>query len=93
MKVDSPCINICQIDETKSFCIGCSRTIKEISEWSTYNDKQKKKILNLLLERKKGGFYLIFYFYSLYLVKFTQKVYGWESGLLQINGNQNLQLS
>ena len=53
MKVDSPCINICQIDETNSFCIGCSRTIKEISEWSTYNDKQKKKILNLLLERKK----------------------------------------
>ena len=53
MKVDSPCINICQIDETKSFCIGCSRTIKEISEWSTYNDKQKKKILNLLQERKK----------------------------------------
>ena len=53
MMVESPCIDKCQIDEKKSFCIGCSRTIKEISEWSTYDDKQKQKIINLLLERKK----------------------------------------
>ena len=26
----SPCINECKLDDTKSYCIGCRRTIEEI---------------------------------------------------------------
>ena len=44
MKVDSPCINVCQIDEKKSYCTGCLRTLEEISNWQSYSEKKKKYI-------------------------------------------------
>lgn len=43
MKVESPCIQICTIvDDT---CIGCHRTLDEISEWLSATDERKKEIL------------------------------------------------
>ena len=63
MTTESPCINIYQIDEKTHYCLGCFRSIKEISEWSTYNEIQKKKILKLISERKDEIFILNFYFY------------------------------
>ena len=45
MKVDSPCINVCQIDEKKSYCTGCLRTLEEISNWQSYSEKKKKNII------------------------------------------------
>ena len=53
MTVDSPCVEKCQIDEKNLYCIGCFRTIEEISAWSSYSDKRKKMILKLISERKK----------------------------------------
>jgi len=41
----SPCINICKLDETSSFCTGCLRTREEISVWSTATSAQKTQIL------------------------------------------------
>lgn len=29
----SPCINVCELDEALAMCIGCGRTIEEISKW------------------------------------------------------------
>ena len=31
----SPCVGICQIDESLGFCIGCARTRAEIAAWTT----------------------------------------------------------
>ena len=50
--VKSPCISICAIDHNVDFCIGCKRTIKEISNWSNLSDVEKKKILLKTLDRK-----------------------------------------
>jgi predicted Fe-S protein YdhL (DUF1289 family) len=33
--IASPCIGICQIDESLGFCIGCARTRAEIADWTT----------------------------------------------------------
>ena len=52
MKVDSPCINVCQIDEKKSCCTGCLRTLEEISNWQSYSEKKKKYIIKLLSSRR-----------------------------------------
>ena len=52
MKVDSPCINVCQIDEKKSYCTGCLRTLEEISNWQSYSEKKKKCIIKLLSSRR-----------------------------------------
>lgn len=28
----SPCIKVCKLDSTKTYCIGCNRTLKQIKE-------------------------------------------------------------
>ena len=43
--IESPCINICELDPNTDLCLGCNRTIEEITNWSTMNDSNKKKIL------------------------------------------------
>lgn len=43
--VESPCIAVCKIDYESGYCIGCNRTIEEITNWGSFNDSQKKKIL------------------------------------------------
>ena len=53
MKLESPCIGKCQIDEKTSYCLGCFRTIEEISAWASYSYKEKENILKLLSKRKK----------------------------------------
>ena len=45
----SPCINVCKIDPKTNVCMGCGRSIKEISDWTNMNDKKKE---NLLLKLK-----------------------------------------
>jgi predicted Fe-S protein YdhL (DUF1289 family) len=43
--VKSPCVAVCKIDYESGYCIGCNRTIEEITNWSILSDQQKKKIL------------------------------------------------
>ena len=43
--VESPCIAVCKIDYESGYCVGCNRTIEEITNWSSFNDSQKKKVL------------------------------------------------
>ena len=50
--VRSPCAKICAIDHNVGFCIGCKRTIEEITSWTNLSDVKKKKILLKLQDRK-----------------------------------------
>ena len=43
--IKSPCVNVCKIDYESGYCIGCNRTIEEITNWSVFKDSQKRKIL------------------------------------------------
>jgi uncharacterized protein len=45
--VQSPCIDICRLD-AQGLCIGCRRTIGEISEWSRATDARRRQILSEL---------------------------------------------
>lgn len=42
--VPSPCIDICRLDR-QGLCIGCHRTIDEISEWSRASEARRREIL------------------------------------------------
>ncbi|MDC0215472.1 DUF1289 domain-containing protein [Candidatus Pelagibacter sp.] len=44
-KIISPCEGICSINKKSNFCIGCGRTIEQISKWSNFNETKKKKII------------------------------------------------
>jgi predicted Fe-S protein YdhL (DUF1289 family) len=49
--VQSPCINVCRIK--CDICIGCGRTLEQISSWLLYTDEQKSKIIEEINGRKK----------------------------------------
>lgn len=44
MTVASPCIKICEIDRHTQACIGCGRTLAEITIWPQASDEQKQQI-------------------------------------------------
>jgi hypothetical protein len=46
----SPCIDICRLD-AQGLCIGCRRTIGEISEWSRASESRRREILRGLAAR------------------------------------------
>jgi predicted Fe-S protein YdhL (DUF1289 family) len=47
----SPCINICSIDTPSGFCVGCGRTIEEITGWRAFSDHERQDIMTLLPAR------------------------------------------
>jgi len=34
-RIQSPCVNICEMDAASGLCLGCARTIDEIAGWSS----------------------------------------------------------
>ena len=52
-EVDSPCIKLCIIHQEKKLCIGCYRTINEISKWSELGHKIRNQIMRELPDREK----------------------------------------
>ena len=52
---ESPCIDVCKIDPESGLCIGCKRTIKEISSWGYLNIDRKKSIIRKIkIDNLKG---------------------------------------
>tara|TARA_B100000902_G_C26845378_1_gene685465 strand:- start:432 stop:602 length:171 start_codon:yes stop_codon:yes gene_type:complete len=49
--IKSPCIKICQIDYKLGLCLGCKRSLDEISQWTNFTDIEKNKILKELNQR------------------------------------------
>jgi hypothetical protein len=50
--VPSPCIDVCRIDAGTGWCEGCSRTIEEIAQWSALDADAKRRVWDLLLQRR-----------------------------------------
>ena len=42
-EIDTPCIDICSIDRDSGECIGCDRTVEEVSNWANFNNLKKNK--------------------------------------------------
>lgn len=43
----SPCIQVCKIGQNR-ICIGCGRTVDEITEWTSYTHEQRMEIMRRL---------------------------------------------
>ncbi|MBN9670264.1 DUF1289 domain-containing protein [Labrenzia aggregata] len=48
----SPCVNICQIEQTSGLCTGCLRTLDEIAGWSGFSDAKRNEVLADLNRRR-----------------------------------------
>lgn len=60
-EVESPCIKLCTVHPTERICVGCYRTIDEISQWSRLSPAERSTIMAELparaprLAKRRGG--------------------------------------
>ncbi len=43
-KIESPCVRNCCLDE-KDICLGCFRSLTEITQWTTADEVTRKEFL------------------------------------------------
>ncbi|MFP6848103.1 MAG: DUF1289 domain-containing protein [Pseudomonas sp.] len=51
--VASPCVHVCALDED-DICIGCQRTVAEITRWSLMDNTERRDVLVLCHSRAKA---------------------------------------
>jgi prolyl-tRNA editing enzyme YbaK/EbsC (Cys-tRNA(Pro) deacylase)/predicted Fe-S protein YdhL (DUF1289 family) len=51
---NSPCVNTCRIDPDTGYCIGCARTIPEITVWSRLSAAEREPIWLALPSRRSA---------------------------------------
>ena len=42
--IESPCVKVCALDATRTYCVGCFRTRNEIARWRDASDDEKRRI-------------------------------------------------
>jgi predicted Fe-S protein YdhL (DUF1289 family) len=52
MIIQSPCINVCKMDEASGLCSGCFRTIDEIERWSVMQEDDRRRVMQALPSRR-----------------------------------------
>lgn len=50
--IETPCIKVCKVCPMTRMCIGCYRTISEITDWAFASDEMKSQIKQRCQERK-----------------------------------------
>lgn len=50
--VESPCVRNCCLNE-EDVCLGCGRSLQEITRWSVSSNADKQKTLDTAIERKR----------------------------------------
>jgi predicted Fe-S protein YdhL (DUF1289 family) len=48
MAIASPCTRICTLDPASDLCIGCGRTLAEITRWGSLSDEERQRIMATL---------------------------------------------
>jgi uncharacterized protein len=43
--IETPCILVCTVDPTSRRCVGCGRTLDEISGWIGFSAEQRARIM------------------------------------------------
>jgi uncharacterized protein len=60
-EVQSPCVKLCVVHPEARLCVGCLRSIDEISRWSSMTPAERAAIMAALparapqLARRRGG--------------------------------------
>ena len=54
--IQSPCVNVCQMNPFTGLCRGCFRTLDEIAGWLDFSSAQRLEVLKRLEKRRPGHF-------------------------------------
>ena len=52
--VASPCVSICALDDD-DICIGCQRSVAEITRWVSMDNDERRAVLRLCAERLRAS--------------------------------------
>ena len=44
--IETPCVSICAVEN--GTCIGCGRTVEEVTKWLDYTDNERKIVMERL---------------------------------------------
>jgi len=50
----SPCVNVCALDDA-DICIGCQRSVDEITRWSRMDNAERRAVLGRCVERARAN--------------------------------------
>lgn len=53
--METPCVEICEIDDRSGLCIGCFRSLEEIAVWSGLNSEERRAIMAALPARRASA--------------------------------------
>ncbi len=51
-EIESPCVKLCVVHPETRLCIGCKRSIDEISQWSRMTPEARSEVMAALPARK-----------------------------------------
>jgi predicted Fe-S protein YdhL (DUF1289 family) len=51
--IASPCIQVCALDASGQFCLGCFRTLDEIGCWAQLPEAARASVMEQLAERRR----------------------------------------
>lgn len=43
--IETPCVKICTLDARAGLCLGCGRTVDEITRWSRMNTSERARVM------------------------------------------------
>ena len=49
--LETPCVNICLLDDATGTCLGCGRTLAEIANWAQMSDVERRAVMAALPAR------------------------------------------
>ena len=49
--IETPCVKICTLDARAGLCLGCGRTVDEITRWSSMNMTERTRVMAELPDR------------------------------------------
>ncbi|MGB3934552.1 MAG: DUF1289 domain-containing protein [Burkholderiales bacterium] len=53
--MDSPCIRVCVMDGDLRYCLGCWRTLDEITRWGTMSEAEQADLIAQLAARRAAS--------------------------------------
>ncbi|MHA7876136.1 DUF1289 domain-containing protein [Roseivivax sp.] len=59
--IESPCVQTCVVHPEERICVGCFRSIEEITSWARMSPEERREIMEALparaprLQKRRGG--------------------------------------
>lgn len=51
--METPCVNVCMLDDASGLCVGCGRSGAEIAGWVDMSPAERRAIMAALPERMR----------------------------------------